>query len=78
MRGLLGVPLAPFLHGGFGHLFANTIPFLVLGAFIAIGNVERFLQVVAHRRTHQRARHVALRLRRAPSTSAPAASSSGT
>ena len=29
---LPGVPLAPFLHSGFGHLFANTIPFLVLGA----------------------------------------------
>ena len=32
IRGLAGIPLAPFLHSGFGHLFANTIPFLVLGA----------------------------------------------
>ena len=29
--GLWGIFLAPLLHGGFGHLIANTIPFLVLG-----------------------------------------------
>lgn len=29
--GLLGILFAPFLHGGFGHLIANTIPFLTLG-----------------------------------------------
>ena len=45
VRGLFGIPLAPFLHSGFGHLFANTIPFLVLGAFIAIGDLRRFVQV---------------------------------
>lgn len=45
VRGLFGVPLAPFLHSGFGHLFANTIPFLVLGAVIAVGSVGRFVQV---------------------------------
>jgi membrane associated rhomboid family serine protease len=44
-RGLFGVVLAPFLHSGFGHLFANTIPFLVLGAVIAIGSVGRFVEV---------------------------------
>ena len=43
--GLVGVPAAPFLHSGFPHLFANTIPFLVLGTFIALGDVKRFLQV---------------------------------
>ena len=47
VRGLAGVPLAPFLHTGFGHLDANTLPFLVLGAFIAIGDLKRFLQVTA-------------------------------
>ena len=45
LRGLFGVVLAPFLHSGFGHLFANTIPFLVLGAVIAVGSVGRFVQV---------------------------------
>jgi membrane associated rhomboid family serine protease len=44
-RGLVGIPLAPFLHSGLGHLIANTIPFAVLGAFIALGNAARFVQV---------------------------------
>ena len=47
VRGLLGIPLAPFLHSGFGHLFANTIPFLVLGTVIAFGDVGRFVRVAA-------------------------------
>ncbi len=47
VRGLAGIPLAPFLHSGFPHLFANMLPFLVLGAAIAIGNLKRFLQVSA-------------------------------
>ncbi|AFZ36164.1 Rhomboid family protein [Stanieria cyanosphaera PCC 7437] len=29
--GLRGILFAPFLHGGFSHLIANTIPFLTLG-----------------------------------------------
>lgn len=29
--GLRGLLFAPFLHGGLGHLIANTVPFLVLG-----------------------------------------------
>jgi membrane associated rhomboid family serine protease len=45
VRGVAGIPMAPFLHSGFGHLFANTIPFLVLGAFIALGDLRRFVQV---------------------------------
>lgn len=45
LDGLDGVVLGPFLHGGFGHLIANTIPFLVLGAVIALGSVRRFLIV---------------------------------
>jgi membrane associated rhomboid family serine protease len=31
VAGLLGVLLAPLLHGGFSHLFANSLPLLVLG-----------------------------------------------
>jgi len=30
-RGLLGIFAAPLLHGGFGHLMANTLPWLFLG-----------------------------------------------
>ncbi len=29
--GLIGIPLCPFLHGGFGHLIANTLSFFALG-----------------------------------------------
>lgn len=45
LDGLLGIPVAPFLHTGFGHLVANTLPFLVLGIAIALGGVVRFAQV---------------------------------
>lgn len=33
--GLVGVPLSPLLHAGFGHLAANTVPFIVLGLLVA-------------------------------------------
>ena len=36
LRGLFGIPLAPFLHSGFGHLLANTAPLVVLGFFIML------------------------------------------
>ena len=29
--GLLGIPLAPLLHGGVGHLLANSLPLLIVG-----------------------------------------------
>lgn len=45
--GLIGIVLAPFLHGGFGHLIGNTIPFLMLGAVIALGGVARVVAVTA-------------------------------
>ena len=32
---------APFLHVGFGHLISNTVPFLVMGAVIALGGLVR-------------------------------------
>jgi membrane associated rhomboid family serine protease len=45
--GLVGVVAAPFLHSGFGHLLANTIPFLALGIIIALQGVARLLGVTA-------------------------------
>src|SRR4051812_24177932 len=39
--GLVGIVTAPFLHSGFGHLIGNTIPFLVLGATIALSGLAR-------------------------------------
>jgi membrane associated rhomboid family serine protease len=43
--GLVGVVAAPFLHAGFGHLLANTIPFVVLGLVIAFQGAVRVLAV---------------------------------
>ena len=43
--GLVGVIAAPFLHAGFGHLVANTVPFLLLGVVIAFGGALRVLAV---------------------------------
>ncbi|XYI01524.1 rhomboid family intramembrane serine protease [Sorangium sp. So ce1128] len=34
--GLVGIALAPLLHGGFAHLAANTLPFLGLGWLIML------------------------------------------
>ena len=45
--GLSGVVLAPFLHVGFGHLVSNTVPFLVMGALIALSGLRRVLVVTA-------------------------------
>lgn len=47
LSGLDGILWAPVLHGGFGHLLANTLPFLVLGAFVALGGIRRWLAVTA-------------------------------
>jgi membrane associated rhomboid family serine protease len=44
--GLPGVVLSPFLHGGFGHLIGNTIPFLLLGGVIALSGLARTAAVV--------------------------------
>lgn len=40
--GLRGIVFAPFLHGGFPHLMANTIPFLTLGWLTMIQATKDF------------------------------------
>ncbi|MGB7980998.1 MAG: rhomboid family intramembrane serine protease, partial [Candidatus Nanopelagicales bacterium] len=45
--GLLGVLLAPFLHGGFEHLMSNTVPLLVLGTLVATAGRALFWRVTA-------------------------------
>lgn len=45
--GLLGVLVAPMLHGGWAHLWANTLPLLVLGFLILLSGVGRWLGVTA-------------------------------
>jgi membrane associated rhomboid family serine protease len=39
------IVFAPFLHAGWGHLIGNTIPFLVLGATIALAGLARVAAV---------------------------------
>ncbi len=45
LSGLKGILLMPFLHGGFGHLLSNTIPFIVLGALVMLSGLSTFLIV---------------------------------
>jgi membrane associated rhomboid family serine protease len=45
--GLDGVVAAPFLHVGFGHLLANTVPFAAMGAVIALEGAWRLFGVTA-------------------------------
>jgi len=45
VNGLGGIVLAPFLHVGFPHLIANTIPFLVLGWLVMIKQIRDFVLV---------------------------------
>ena len=45
LRGLLGIPLSPFLHGSLAHLMVNTLPFAVLGGFVMLRGRRTFLDV---------------------------------
>ena len=40
--GLRGILFAPFLHGGFYHVAANTVPFIVLGLLVMLRNISDF------------------------------------
>jgi membrane associated rhomboid family serine protease len=46
-EGLDGVVAAPFLHVGFGHLLANTLPFVAMGLVIGLEGPLRLLGVTA-------------------------------
>lgn len=45
IAGLWGILFAPMLHGGFGHLMANTIPFITLGWLTMLQEVSDFYVV---------------------------------
>jgi membrane associated rhomboid family serine protease len=45
--GLLGILWAPLLHGGWPHLWANTIPFLVFGFLAMAGGIAQWVMVTA-------------------------------
>jgi membrane associated rhomboid family serine protease len=47
LAGLPGIILAPFLHGSFQHLAANTLPLLILGAILCARSNCEFVFVVA-------------------------------
>jgi len=43
--GIDGIAYAPFLHLGWPHLIANTVPFLVLGGLVSLWGWRRWLAV---------------------------------
>jgi membrane associated rhomboid family serine protease len=45
--GLRGIILMPLLHGGFGHLLANTLPFIVLGWLVMLNGMSSFFFISA-------------------------------
>lgn len=45
LGGLQAIVVAPWLHAGFGHLFANTIPLVVLGWFVMLRRTSDFFIV---------------------------------
>ena len=45
IEGLRGIPLSPFLHGGFGHLISNSVPLLILGGLVAVRGQANFVGV---------------------------------
>jgi membrane associated rhomboid family serine protease len=42
---LPAIAAAPFLHGSWGHLIGNTVPFLILGCAIALSGLRRVVWV---------------------------------
>lgn len=47
LEGLRGVVFAPLLHGGLGHVAANTFPLLILGSLVLLSGAGRFAGVTA-------------------------------
>ena len=43
LNGLWGILFAPFLHGGFSHLIANTIPMLTLSWWVMLRSIGTWL-----------------------------------
>ena len=47
LSGLRNIFVSPILHAGIGHLFTNTLPFLILGWFIMLRSTREFFFVTA-------------------------------
>lgn len=43
ISGLDGVLASPFLHHGFAHLYANSVPLILLGTFVLSAGARRFI-----------------------------------
>ena len=48
LTGLIGIPLAPMIHGGFWHTISNTVPLLILGALTLAGGKRRFWETTVN------------------------------
>jgi membrane associated rhomboid family serine protease len=44
-EGIFGVFAAPFLHGSWGHLASNSVPFFVLGVIVLLDGWRRWISV---------------------------------
>ena len=75
-EGLVGVFIAPWLHGGWAHLLSNTLPFLVLGIMVLLEGWRAGLRTTLDRRTTSRRSGVAAGADGTRSPWAPAASCS--
>ena len=47
LDGLDGIVFSPFLHAGFAHVLANSIPLILLGTFVLAAGATRFLLTTA-------------------------------
>ncbi len=45
VNGLVGIPAAPFLHGDFQHLIANTVPLFIFGGLVSLRSINEFFNV---------------------------------
>ncbi|GAX62112.1 membrane protein [Candidatus Scalindua japonica] len=45
LKGLIGIPLSPFLHAGLIHTMMNTIPLAILGGFVMLYGKQTFLKI---------------------------------
>lgn len=45
LSGIDGILWAPFLHGTFGHLISNTVPFMVVGGLVMLRGLRRWAAV---------------------------------
>ena len=45
LGGLIGIPLAPFIHAGLWHAISNTVPIFILGGFMLSTGDKRFWHI---------------------------------